>query len=506
MSMLWGLLLAPTLAGLIAFAARPRPIRLAALVLAALAHSGMVAAIWADHPNRPPAILNGWIGLDAPGLLFLTICSGLFLAVAIYAIGYLNREQRSKSHTDYQEGGLYRNEPEAVFVGCLLMFLSAMTLVTLSQHMALLWVAVEATTLVSAPLIYYHRHHRSLEATWKYLLICSVGIALAMLGNFSIAASKPRTGETLMVLSELIRTASAMNPIWVKLSFVFFLVGYGAKMGLAPMHTWLPDAHSEAPSLVSALLSGSLLNCAFLGVIRGHQICQAAGQGDFSRSILIVIGLASILVAAIFILGQTDFKRMLAYSSVEHMGIMALAVGLGTGYAAGLHALSHSLTKGCLFLAAGNLLGVYRTKSVDQVRGAMDRLPLTGLAWLAGFFAITGTPPFGVFLSEFAVARAAVEQGQTLVLVLYLGLLAVIFLGMASIVLPMTGRGLDEESAPLPAPGSETENAPLSWGMTITPLVLLAGALAIGFWLPPQLNDVLREMGALLGGSGKGTG
>ena len=442
--MLWALLLIPTLGGVVAFVLRRNPLRRAMLVAAAAGHAAVTARIWVAWPDRPEPALYGWIGLDALGLLFLTICSVLFLAASVYAVGYLAHEDHGHPHRDFEGGGLFTNEPEAVFTGCLLLFLAAMTLVTLSRHLGLMWVAVEATTLFSAPLIYFHRHRRSLEATWKYVLICSVGIALAMLGNFALSAARPpgvTHGDSALLVGDLIASGAHLNPVWIQLAFVFFLVGYGTKMGLAPLHTWLPDAHSEAPSLVSALMSGALLNCAFLGVLRGHQLCLAAGQGAFSRELLVVLGLLSLLVAGVFIVGQTDFKRMLAYSSVEHMGILALAVGLGAGYAAGLHVVNHSLTKGALFLTAGNLLAYYRTKSVTEVRGVLGRLPLTGLLWLAGFLAITGTPPFGVFLSEFAVLRSAVDQHRPWIVGAYLFLLAVIFLGMAAIVLPMVHGG-----------------------------------------------------------------
>ena len=206
-----------------------------------------------------------------------------------------------------------------------------MTLVTVSHHFGLMWVGVEATTLASAPLIYFHRQHRSLEATWKYLLICSVGIALALLGNFFLAVAAGRAGRQLdgpLSLSDLSgRCRIGLIVSWLKAAFLFFLVGYGTKMGLAPLHTWLPDAHSEAPSVVSALLSGALLNCAFLAILRVHRFAPPPGEAAFSQGLLVFFGLISMGVAAMFILGQADFKRMLAYSSVEHMGILALGVG-----------------------------------------------------------------------------------------------------------------------------------------------------------------------------------
>ncbi|ADV60961.1 NADH/Ubiquinone/plastoquinone (complex I) [Isosphaera pallida ATCC 43644] len=494
--MLWTLLLIPTLSGIAAFGIQRHPLRRILLLTAAVGQFAVTARLWMDWPQRPAPILDGWIGLDALGLLVLTICGVLFLAAAVYALGYLEHENHGSLHRDFEEGSLFVNEPEAVFTGCLLLFLASMNLVTLSRHFGLMWVAVEATTLFSAPLIYFHRHRRSLEATWKYVLICSVGIALAMLGNFALAAARPpgtAHGNSALLVDDLIALAPQMNPLWLQLAFIFFLVGYGTKMGLAPFHTWLPDAHSEAPSLVSALMSGALLNCAFLGVLRGHQVCLGAGQGLFSRELLVGFGLLSLLVAGVFIVGQTDFKRMLAYSSVEHMGILALAVGLGAGYAAGLHAVNHSLAKGALFLTAGNLLASYRTKSVVEVTGVLARLPLTGWLWLAGILAITGTPPFGIFLSEFAILRSIVDQQRPWVAGAYLFLLAVIFLGMIAIAIPMTHRG-PSQVQPARLGQVEADHTPTPWLMKLPPLVLLGGVLALGLHLPSDLTALLREI------------
>ncbi len=367
-----------------------------------------------------------------------------------------------------------------------------MTLVTLSQHVGLLWVAVEATTLASAPLIYFHRHHRSLEATWKYLLICSVGIALALLGNFflAVAASTPGGEPIPMVFGDLMTHAAQLHAPWLKAAFLFILIGYGTKMGLAPLHTWLPDAHSESPSVISALLSGALLNCAFLGIIRTQQVCAAAGLGDFSRELLVGFGLISMAVAAVFIVGQSDYKRMLAYSSVEHMGILSLGIGLGGAgvFGALLHAINHSLTKAMLFLVAGNILGAFRTKSTIEVRGVLHALPASGVVWLAGLFAITGTPPFGPFLSEFTILKASLDQGRTVVAVVYLVLLAVIFIGMATAALRMAqGEAIREpQREPLIA--------------ILPPALLGAGVLLLGLYIPPAINDLLHETARALGG------
>ena len=277
-----------------------------------------------------------------------------------------------------KKGFCLSNAPEAIFTACILFFLGTMTLVHISRHFGFIWVAMEATTLVSAPLIYFHRHHRSLEATWKYLLICSVGIAIALLGNFFLAIAASNSARTIpLLIDDLIANASQLNIPWVKAAFIFFLVGYGTKMGLAPMHTWLPDAHSEAPSVVSALLSGALLNCAFVGILRAFQVCAAAGQIVFAQDLLVLFGLVSMACAAIFIIGQADYKRMLAYSSVEHMGILALGVGLGGSavFGAMLHAINHSLTKATLFLVAGNIVSIYKSKIASDVSGLVPCNP-----------------------------------------------------------------------------------------------------------------------------------
>jgi hydrogenase-4 component F len=486
------LVLVPLLAGLAALVSRSDASRRVLLLSGAAAHGALTAAAWLETPA--PA-WGGWLALDALGLLFLTITSSLFLAAAVYAVGYLAREGH-EPRRDFEEGRLFADAPEARFVGCLLLFLASMTLVTESQHLGLLWVAVEATTLASAPLIAFHRHHRSLEATWKYLLICSVGIALALLGNFfmAVAAARPGGGEASMLLADLVHGAGGLQAGWLKAAFVLLLVGYGTKMGLAPLHTWLPDAHAEAPSVASALLSGALLNCAFLGILRSYQVLLAAGLGGFGQKLLLGLGLFSMGFAAVFVVRQSDFKRLLAYSSVEHMGVLALGVGLGgmATFGALYHAINHSLVKGMLFLLAGNLLAAYRTKSVAGVRGAVRTLAWTGPLWLAGLFAITGSPPFGTFLSELVILKGALATGRFAVAATYLLLLAVVFVGMGRAMVGMAqgARVTDPPHAP-------TREA---WLAVLPPACLAGGALLLGVWTPGPLQAVLAAASRLLGG------
>ena len=489
--MILALILLPAIASLLAFVLRQDGLRRALLILTALAHAGLVGHAWI---HRPGPMFSGWLLLDPLGLLFLSITSLLFLAAAVYGASYLSHESRG-SKKDIEENLFFSNAPEQVFTGCLLLFLSTMTLVTVSQHFGLIWVAVEATTLASSPLIYFHRHHRSLEATWKYLLICSVGIALALLGTFFLAAAaRPIGSHTPIVVTNLVGQAGLMNIPWLKAAFLFFLVGYGTKMGLAPLHTWLPDAHSEAPSVVSALLSGALLNCAFVAILRMQQVCIAAGQAAFGQQLLLVFGLLSMAVAAVFIIGQADYKRMLAYSSVEHMGILALGVGIGgmASFGAMLHAVNHSVTKAMLFFVAGNILAVYKTKSTGEVKGVLRVLPISGLLWVAGFLAITGSPPFGLFLSEFTILKAAMETGHVAAAIACAALLAVIFIGMASVVIRMA-QG--EPATTMPNPGRR--EALLS---VVPPAVLGAIVLMLGVYIPPVVSEAIRSAAAALGG------
>src|SRR5215470_13750142 len=253
-------------------------------------------------------------------------------------------------------------------------------------------------------------------------------------------------------------------------------------MGLAPLHTWLPDAHSESPSLVSALLSGALLNCAFLGILRTQQVCAAAGLAAFGQELLIGFGLLSLAVAAVFLQGQADYKRLLAYSSVEHMGIVALGTGLGGSgiFGALLHAVSHSLTKAMLFLVAGNILTVYQSKSTHDVRGVLRVVPMSGVLWVTGFLAITGSPPFAPFLSEVTILKAALDQSRHGLGIAYVVLLATIFIGMATTMLHMA------QGTPPADRVRATDNESLM--MVMSPAVLGMLVLLLGCYVPPWLR------------------
>ena len=445
------------------------------VALGAAIHLALVAFALFDENVSD---LAGWLVIDPLGRIALPLVSALFFACSLYVPTYL---------------ALRPERPSRIFCAALLAFLAMMTLIIESYHLGLMWVAIEANTLVSAPLLYFDHNPRSLEATWKYLLIGGVGIALALLGSFFLAYAALHGGQHgSLLVADLVRDAPMLSRSWLHTAFVLLLVGYGTKMGLAPMHTWKPDAYGEAPGLVGALLAGGLTTCAFLALLRIYQIASAAGEGAFARDLFIVIGLFSMGVAGVFMARQRDFKRMLAYSSVEHMGILVLGIGLGglAAFGALLHLVNNALAKGVMFLAAANIHRAYGSKTIDSVTGALRRVPVSAALFLAGFFAVTGSPPFGPFLSEFTILRGAIATGRYGIAAAFLTLLFIVFVGMGSTVLAVVqGKPHDD----VPATGFHD-----SLGTFAPALLLLLAVILLGVWVPPAMSSALQDAATLV--------
>jgi hydrogenase-4 component F len=437
-------------------------------------------AVLGPAGSEPVSAFEGWLLLDPLGKVVLGFLAVLFLLCSLYAPGYL---------------ALRPERDNRVLCASLFLGQAMMALVTLAHHLGLMWVAMEATTLASAPSIYFNQNARSLEATWKYLLVCSVGIALALFGSFFLAYAAVKVGlESTLLFDQLVQDAPRLSPPWLHAAFALLFIGYGTKMGLAPMHTWKPDTYGEAPGLVGTLLAGGVTSCAFVAILRVYQICRAGAEAEFARELMIVMGILSMAVAAVFMVRQRDFKRMLAYSSIEHMGILVLGVGVGglAVYGALLHLINNGLTKGVLFLSAGNIHRAYESKLTDHVRGALRRVPLSGGLFLAGFLAITGSPPFGPFVSEFTIVNAALGSGRFVAGGLFLFLLGVVFIGMGATVLAVVQGKPPEET---PANGFHDSFR------TGAPVVLfLALVLLLGVYVPAPLQDLLHNAAALLGG------
>ena len=473
---LLALFLVPALGAVGAFARGTR--QSGWLVWMAAIHLVLVATAWWAPPA---AVLDGWLALDPLGLVVLSVVSVLFLVVATYAVGYVGRERTRRG-----------------FASWLLAFLATASLVAVSHHLALLWVGMEGTTLALAPLIFQRRDRRSLEAVWKYLVLSSVGIALALLGTFFLSTAQGDLGPGVrpLVLEDLVAHAALLHPVWLKAAFVFLLVGYGTKLGLAPLHTWKPDTYGEAPALVGGLMAGGLTSCAFLGIARATEVAVAAGLAPFVQPPLVIFGLLSLAVAAVFVIGQTDVKRLLAYSSVEHVGLLVLGLGLGgVGvYGSVLHLVNNAVVKGLLFLAVGNavmVLGPVDTASASSGGGVLRAVPVSGVLLLLGMFAVTGSPPFGMFLSEFTIVRAAWAGGHPWIAGAALALLAVIFIGVGATILRMLyGSGSVSGS-------HAKENA---W-LVVGPAALVVGALVLGIAIPGPLQQLLAQAATALGGS-----
>ncbi len=466
--------LLPILTGLIALFL---PINLGrtVLVLTALLHLQLTFLAWLQPLT---ALFPGYFGSAPAGLLVLLVTSFIFVFISFYGIFYM-KEQEMQS--------------EPIFIGCMLLFLGTMSMAALADHPIVLWIAIEATTLVSAPLIFINRSKKALEATWKYVLICSVGIALALLGFFFITLSMDRAGIDIpLTFSALNAAAPQLDPVWLKTGFIFVLIGFGTKMGLVPMHTWLPDAHSEAPSPASALLSGALLNCAFLGIYKVHSLMYLAGLGAFSGNLLIAFGLLSILVAGIFILRQPDYKRMLAYSSIENMGVIAFGVGVGglALYGAMIHLIHHSLLKSSLFLSSGNMILGFGTKLVAKCGGMARLLPRTFVSFFAGFVGISGLPPFGIFVSELLIILGAFQTGHPVAAGLFIASLVLVVAGFAQIVTSISF-----------GPHREEVLVHEQLLRVIPPFALLLTSIGLCIWMPDALYQTIVNTIAVIGGT-----
>lgn len=460
----------PVAMGAVALAMPWNRVRPWLLPLTGLAHLALTVHALLRPGDLPS---EGWLVLDPPGKLVLLVISVMFFLCGVYAVGYLR----------------YRSDwSNRVFTSCLLAFLGVMSLVVWSHHLGLMWVAIEATSLLTAPLIYFNRTPRSIEATWKYLLVCSVGIALALLGTFFLAYSSFHEGlASSLVFDDLLSHARQLSKPWLHAAFVLLLVGYGTKMGLAPMHTWKPDAYGEAPGVVGALLAGGLTNCAFLALLRIYHLLAAAGEAQYGGRLLIFMGLLSMAVAGVFMVGQRDLKRMLAYSSVEHMGILVLGLGIGGMAVFGtlLHLVTNAMTKGVLFLSVGSIRRAYEGKTLNEVSGAMRRLPLSGTLFLFGFIAITGSPPFGPFVSEFTIVTSAFTSGRFVTAGLFLLFLLVVFVGMGATVLAaVQGR------PPLRARMTRYRDGLMTGTATAAFMGL---SLLLGLWIPSPLRDLLDQ-------------
>ena len=481
--MLFALLLAPSLVGaLLALVVRPYRVAVG-VVNAVLSLVAVSAALGLWHQ-----VLHGRVPVAGPDGLLRADALSTLLAFCVSVVGALAAWLGPGLGDDGWDGGQARRF--RVFAN---LFVFTMLFAVTTDNVGFMWVAIEATTITSALLIPLHASKASVEASWKYVLIGSVGIALAFAGtvlayfDFATLVGRETSALSWTLLREV---APALNPRVLSLAFVFILIGYGTKAGLAPMHTWLPDAHSEAPPALSAMMSGVLLAVALYAIVRWHAVVRAAMGPGFAENVLGLLGLLSVAIGSLSLVTQRNYKRLLAYSSIEHTGLICVGLALGPlgVFASMLHLLNHCVAKSMMFLLAGRVLRRYRTAEIDDVAGLLRVMPWTGGFFAAGMLAVLGLPPFGLFVSEFTLARAGFAAGQPLLIALVLALLAVGFIG----ALGHLNRMLYG-----PAPGGVPVGESGRWALL--PLgACLATLLVLGLALPRAVERLLTGIAGIV--------
>jgi len=431
---------------------------------------------------------GGFLRADALSAWMVVLISAVSLATSLYAGRYFQRDLAAGTVTQGRMREFFVLTP---------LFGAGMFLAVLANSLGVMWAAVEATALSSVLLVALYNRRTSLEGAWKYVILGSLGLALALLGTVFIYAAACKDSPRPLPSfnwSHLMTVAPQLDPRLVRLAFVLALIGYGTKAGLAPMHTWLPDAHSEAPSPTSAMLSGVSLKIALYALLRFHILATACLGTPFSSHLLLGFGLLSMFLAAPFILVQENLKRMLAYSSLEHVGLICVGIGLGTPitiFGALLHMGYHALTKPVLFFAAGNIHQTYRTLEFRLIGpGVVKVLPVTVLFMALAAVAAAGLPPFGLFLSELTIIGGGVLAGQFAISILVVGALIACFYGMLR---QLTRILPGEPKAGLVHDGRPMDGVP-AMGL------LLGGLLVFSVWLPRSLLDVLHQAARIIGG------
>ena len=419
--------------------------------------------------------LQNYLFLDSLNILIIIALFFLVFFVAIYSIGYLQKEQLH---------GLDSKRVK-VFYFWMNLFIFCMSVVLFSNNFGIIWIAIEGTTLSTTFLIGFYNTKESVKASWQYIIICSFGIALGLFGIVTLYfTTYSQLGEGMLSLNwtNIIQIAGGLDPALLKIAFVFFLVGFGTKAGLAPMHSWLPDAHSQSPTPISALMSGVLLSSAFYVILRFKAIANKTGLGDFTNHLFLIIGMLSIFISAIAIIRQSDYKRLLAYSSMEHMGLMAFAFGIGNklGIFAGLlHMINHVFAKGLMFTSVGSVLVNFHTRDIFSIKGLYKSIPITAVFVTLGILGITGIPPFNIFISEFFIVTAAFREGMYYQIAFVLLLLVIIFGGFIYLFSSMLM-------------GESNETKKEDYKMLLPMALFVLVMLYFGISMPPYFKAILN--------------
>jgi hydrogenase-4 component F len=470
----------PFAAALISFRA-PAAVAQAVTAVAGVACFGLVLAL-IPAVSRHDLVYLSDLRIDAVSAVFLLATGFLYAAVAVYSVGYLARSRGSDA--DYSR---YARR----FYAGLNLFAWTMLAAPMMSNLALLWIAVEVTTVISALLVAIEDTDGAAEAAWKYILIASAGLGLALLATIlAYYAGAQVLGQHYdLAFGPLLRAGARLPHTPVRLAFALAVLGFGTKMGLFPVHTWLPDAHSEAPTPVSALLSGSLLAVSFYAILRYYQVAAAVLGPRFPRDVLLVFGVASLALAALYLLDQRDVKRLLAYSSVEHMGILAIGVSFGAPVAlAGvlLHVLAHAAAKGNAFMGAGVLVRKFGSKRISAISGGLDLLPWSGPLFGVAVLALCAMPPFGLFRSEFEIVEGGFEASSNAAAAVLIVLVTVAFFGLSVAMNRMLLAPARGGAASLP------RGEPSAW-MVVPVVAGVAALLVLGVHPPAELTGLLSR-------------
>ncbi len=466
-------------------------------VAGAATTAGLSLAIVTHVATHGPLIAyRRQIYVDALSAIMLGTIATLGVAAAIISPRYLRHDLAAGHVPDGRQGARW------YFFG-LHTFLWTMTVTVLVNNLGLLWVGIEATTLASALLVGFYRTQAALEAAWKYLILCTVGITCALFGVLLTYYAARQGGDTASLnWSTLSQAGTRLDPALMRLAFAFILVGFGAKAGFAPLHTWLADAHSQAPSPISGLLSGILLSCSLFGILRFQALANHATGTQFAGNLLIATGVLSVAVATPFMLIQRDLKRLLAYSSVEHMGLMAIAFGIGSQLAATaglLHVVCHAATKSFLFFLAGDLVQRFGTHRISASRGALRTSPLIGWGFFIGIFAISGLPPSGIFVSEVGMLSAALADRWLALAaaITTVALLGVIFGSLLSHALRLLYEGMNGLSTSSPVTSARSPDR-IDLALTLSTVPLAAVTVLLGLHVPAGVARLINDAIATL--------
>lgn len=471
------LLLIPIVTAVICFFVRSKSALHAINILGVIALTAVSVPQIADALSAPEYFMGQALFMDALSAYILAIVVFIAVVTALYSVDYMGQELRE---------GVVTLRELRYYYALFHLFVFTMVLVCVSNNLAVFWIAIEGTTLVSALLVGFYKSRQSIEAAWKYIILCTVGITFALLGIFITyyASAVAMGGKGTLNWTELRELSHRLSPSTMKLAFVLILIGYGTKAGLAPVHNWLPDAHSQAPTPISALLSSILLKCAFIGIVRFVIILNGSAGPSYTGQLLVLFGLLSMGIATAFILLQNNYKRLLAYHSIEHMGIIATGMGIGGAvgvYGSLLHILNHALVKTLLFFTTGQMRLSYFSTKIDKVRGALTLLPISGSVMLLAALAIAGAPPFNIFLSEFIILKAAVEGGNWITFTLFLVFATIIFGGVL--------HHFGGMAFGTPNTSRETKG---ERGMVSAVIVFMAvGMLLLGLYIPSFLERLL---------------